>query len=215
MKSRIYNLALVLCLVTCLVGMTGCSDKDANEWERLVCEVESVNDGAPLLSAYLDYGADGKPGGDDDFYPLDEIQVDFRARAYNSALTIPEEGAYSWFHITSYDLSWTPGSGFPAEYYGDLTKFNRSGVLCDVVVPVNGEGSVVIMIADRVLKNEEWFDSLEPYFSVTGTDTTVVFPSYSANCQLNFVGHETGSDRQTSVQGGLLVTFVSIVASNN
>ena len=195
-NSRVMNLTLILGLITVLVGMTGCSDKDANEWERLVCEVESVNVGSPLLSGYVDLGNDGAPGGDDDTYPIDYVPVVFRARPYSMALTIPEDGPYSWFHITGYNLTWIPHPGAPAE----LTNYNIVGALCDVIVPVNDDALVTVMIAGRQMKEEAWFSILE----TNGL-------SYSANCQLDFIGHESGSDREVIVPGGLLVTFFGAV----
>ena len=198
MNSRVVNLGLILGLIAGLVGMTGCSDKDGNEWERLVCEVESVNMGAPLLSGYVDLGNDGAPGGDDDIYPIDYVPVVFRARPYSTALTIPDDGAYSWFHITSYNLTWIPGLGAPAE----LTNYNMTGALCDVIVPVNEDALVTVLIAGRQMKEEPWFSILE----TNGL-------SYSANCQLDFIGHESGSDREVTVPCGLLVTFYGVVTS--
>jgi hypothetical protein len=197
-NSRVLNLTLILGLIFGLVGMTGCSDKDGNEWERLVCEVESVNLGVPLISAYVDLGSDVADP-DDDSYPIDFVPVVFRARPYSTALTIPEDSAHSWFHITSYNLTWVPAAGTPAA----LTNFNIVGGLCDVIVPVNDEGLVNVLIADRQMKEQTWF-----------SDLTTTGLNYGANCQLDFFGHETGSDREIRVSGGMTVTFLGAVISD-
>ncbi|MBU8871994.1 MAG: hypothetical protein KOO60_14095 [Gemmatimonadales bacterium] len=200
MKSRVMNLTLVVGLVIGLVGMTGCSGKDGNEWERLVCEVETVNDGYPLLSAYQE------DSGGEITFPVDWVQVEFRARSYSTSLTIPEDGPYSWFHITNYNITWTPSVGFPSGSVDDLVKYNLQGGLCDVIVPVDGQGIVSIMITDRNIKDEAWFGTLL-------ADPDAV-PSYSANCQLEFIGHESGSDRQVVIPCGLMVTFVGQLNSD-
>lgn len=200
MKSRVIILTLTLGLFIGLVGMTGCSDKEGNEWERLVCEVESVNEGVPLLSVYLDVGSDGISGTQDDSYPIDWVPVTFRARPYSSSITIPEDDVYSWFHVTSYDLTWIPGAAAPAQ----LVDYNVRGGLCDAIVPVHDEGVVAVLIADRGMKEEPWYMDLlvdvDPAYDYTGV-------GYTANCELTFYGHESGSDREVAIPCGLVVTF--------
>lgn len=198
MNSRVMNLTLILGLTVGLVGMTGCSSKDGNEWERLVCEVESVNLGEPLMSAYINLGSD-VVSPDDDYYPIDFVPVVFRARAYSEAITIPEDSPNSWFHITSYNLSWEPTGGMPAA----VTDYDIVGGFCDVVVPINDEGVVSVLIADRQMKEQTWFTDL------VGTNM-----NYVANCRLDFFGHETGSEREVMVSGGILVTFLGAVSDN-
>ena len=200
MKSRVLNLILLLGLVYGLVGLSGCGH-DGNEWERLVCEVESVNEGVPLVSAYVDVGSDGFTPSQDDVYPIDIAPVIFRARPYSTALTIPEDSPHSWFHITSYNLTWIPGAGAPAE----LTTYNIEGGFCDVIVPVNDEGLGSVLIADRGMKEEAWYYTL---YANPGE-------SFTANCQLEFFGHESGSDREVRIPAGMVVTFYGAISTNN
>ena len=197
MKSR--ALILIGLFVAGLVTVGGCSNHDSNEWERLVCEVESINGGVPLISAYLDVGADVSDP-DDDTLPVDWVPVVFRARPYNSAIVLPEDDAQSWFHVTNYDLTWVPGPNAPAE----LTNFNITNGLCEAIVPVNEQGAVSVLIADRVMKEEPWFVAL--YTSGTA--------SFTAACQLTFKGHESGNSRVVSIESGFMVTFLGAVAED-
>ena len=198
MKTRV--LIMTLMTATILVALTGCSNHDGNEWERLVCEVESVNGGSPLLSAYAEIGNDNVAGTSDDVYTVDWVPVVFRARPYSSSIYLPEDGVQSWFHVTSYDLTWTPLGNAPAT----LTDHNIVGGLVDVRVPVNEDAAGSVLIADRVLKDQPWFI----------TELAVNGSSFTANCQLTFYGHESGNSREVAVQGGFMVTFYGYVSDN-
>lgn len=200
MKSRAMNLILIVGLLGLINVLAGCDAKEGNEWERLVCEVESVNAGVPLVSAYLDVGSDGIYPSDDDEYPIDWVPVLFRARPYSTALTIPEDSAHSWFHVTGYNLTWHPGPGAPAA----MTDYNIVGGMCDAIVPVNEDATVAVLIADRQMKEEAW------YLDLINTPGL----SFRANCELEFVGHESGSDRQVTVPCGLMVTFYGAIATD-
>lgn len=198
MKTRVLTMTLMTALI--LVAASGCSNHEGNEWERLVCEVESVNEGAPLLSAYAEVGSDNIAGTVDDILPVDWVPVVFRARPYSSAIILPEDGAQSWFHVTSYDLTWHPMGNAPAA----LTDYNITGGLCDVVVPVGDDAVVSVLVADRVMKEEPWFVAL-------ANDPG---QSFTANCELTFYGHESGNTREVIVPAGLVVTFFGYIADN-
>jgi len=191
-----------LCGLLILAGLlsSGCDNHDGSEWQRLVCEVSSVNEGAPLVSAYINVGGDGVAGGGDDFTPIDTVPVMFRARPYSNLVTLPEDGTYSWFHITRYDLNWenTPGSGV------DLTPHNIEGGAMDARIPVDadGEGSVLVVGVD--MKNADWFVDL-------GNGN---IGSFQANAHLTFYGRESGNANEVSLDGGLRVHFIPAVVEN-
>ncbi len=198
MIRRAFLTTLILTAV--VFSFLGCSNTDENEWQRLVCEVQTVNGGAPLVSAYIDVGGDGVVGGDDDTFPIDIIQVMFRSRPYSSAIVLPEDGANSWFHITSYDIIWHPGISAPA----DIVNNNITNGFCDAIVPVHDEAGVSILIADRAMKEAQWYRNLN---EIPNT-------YYTAACELIFKGHESGSTKIVEIPAGLMVTFVGAVASD-
>ncbi len=198
MKTRVFFLTLIMTIL--MVAVTGCSNHDGNEWERLVCEVESINAGTPLLSAYADIGNDNIAGNEDDVFTVDWVPVIFRARPYSSIIYLPEDGAQSWFHVTSYDLTWHPIGDAPAA----MTDHNIVGGLVDVRVPVNEDAVGSVLIADRVMKEEPWFLQL---INVPGY-------SFTANCELTFYGHESGSTREVSIDGGFMVTFYGYISED-
>ena len=87
-----------------------------------------MNAGTPLISAYVVDGGDGvigvgPSGTSDDKYTTDAVPVVFHARPYDTdVISITEDGAYSSFVITSYDLVWVPGADAPAGL--DLSPYN-------------------------------------------------------------------------------------------
>ena len=192
------NLTLLLAVALLSALATGCSNHDENEWQRLVCEVYSVNDGFPLLSAYLYIGPDLEAGTADDVFPVDWVPVQFHARPYSSSLVIPEDDVSSWFHVTNYDLTWVPGPNCPAE----ITDFNIVGAPCDAQVPVGDFGMVHILVADRVMKEQPWFRDL--YHTAPGS-------SFTAAAKLTFYGHETGNTQVVEVPAGFMTTFYGAV----
>jgi len=193
-------LFLTLIIVAAIVPFSGCSNEDGNEWQRLVCEVELINGGSPLLSAFIDVGSDGILNTDDDSYPIDVVSVFFRSRPYSNNIVIPEDSANSWFHITNYDLIWHPGPNAPEE----MVDYNVTNGLCDTVVPVNDEGFVSVLVVDRVMKNEQWYRNL-----IEVPDT-----SFTAACELVFKGHESGSSKIVEIPAGLMVTFIGAIKAD-
>lgn len=193
MKSR----ALIALLAAALF-VSGCDLDNNNEWQRVVCSVQSINAGAPIVSAALNTGSDAT-NPTDDFVPLDIVPVLFWARPGNALMTMPEEGAYSSFIITSYDAIWIPGAGAPAE----LTGYNVTRGLLSARVPINDEFAVSFVIAPQQMKQEPWYPD-------PAGDTV-----FMANLQLTFYGHEEGSSHEIAIQAGTTVTFVGAVGENN
>jgi len=196
---------ITLAVILAMTALTGC-DTDNNERQRLVCEVAAVNNGAPLISAYLNSGNDKIVGTDDDFFPIDSVPVLFKARALNSQMVLPENGTYSWFHITSYDLVWHPGPTAPQE----LTNYNVTGGLVDAIVPVDDESVVSILVADRSMKEQPWFRQLFDDFMDPNTPPS----SFNAFLEITFYGHETSSEHQVAIPAGLAVNFYGAIFSN-
>ena len=193
MKSRV-----LFALIAAALLVNGCSSNNNNEWQRVVCSVQSINGGAPIVSAALNTGSDAT-NPTDDFVPLDIVNVLFWARPGNTMFTIPEEGAYSSFIITSYDAIWTPGAGAPAE----LVDYNVTRGLLSARVPINDEFMVAFVIAPQQMKLEPWYP--DPAGSTI----------FMANLDLVFYGHEEGSEHEVAIPAGTTVTFLGAVAETN
>lgn len=201
MKSRSMRSSVVgLLLVAGLVLFAGCSNDDGNDWQRLVCDVQSVNAGEPLVSAYLNAGSDNQPGTDDDYQPIDTVPVVFHARPYGSTISLPEDGAFSWFQVERYDLVWETDAGAPA----DLSPHNVIGGAVSAMVPVYEEGAATVLIVGVDMKNADWF--VDVY---TGD-----IPSFQADARLTFYGHESGSDEEVAIEAGLRVNFIAVITEN-
>jgi len=200
-SGKTLALAALLALIGTVGLLAGCS-QDGNEYQRLVCEVSQVNEGAPLVSGYLDVGADKEAGTEDDIFPIDFVSVKFYARPYSAVVTLPEGSPYSHFHVTSYDLTWVPLTAA-----GDsLRNYNQVDTRTDLLVPVDNEATVVILVADRRMKDSPWFAEL------VAPDNPR--PSFTAIAELRIRGHETGSETEIEIPASLMVTFVGAIISN-
>jgi hypothetical protein len=187
-------LITLMALVMGLVALSGCSD-NSNELQNLVCEVHSVNDGSPLLMAALNLGNDGIRGTDDDFVPIDFVPVLFRARALAESVNIPEDGAYSSFIITSYDLTWTTTD--PNAPVG-LTDYNVTGALASLQVRIDSDAIMDFLVGPMEMKGATWFQDI-----LAGTA-----PPFTARANFSFNGHVSGTDHEVSVPGGLTVNVI-------
>jgi hypothetical protein len=188
--------AASLVLVSLLMSV-GCSNQSGNEWQRLVVEVSAINEGTPLLSGYLNAGPDRRVGTEDDYAPIDYVDVTFHARPYNQFIVLPEDTPYSYFHITEYDLEWTPLTPGADE----LVNYNMYSIPTDVLVPTGENATIVILIADRYMKEQPFYSDL--FFNDK-------LPFQGA-CRLTFRGHETGTDNVVEVAGSFMVSFMGVV----
>lgn len=201
MKSRVMQTAVgAAMLLAALTLLAGCENHEGNDWQRLVCDVQSVNGGSPLVSAYLSAGPDREVGTEDDFQPIDSVNVIFHARPYGSTMTIPEDGAYSWFQIERYDLEWENPSSVPV----DLTGFNVEDGNIDVMVPVHEEGAASVLMVGIGMKNAPWF--VDVY---TGD-----MESFQADAHLTFYGHESGSEEEIVLEAGCRVHFIGVIVED-
>jgi hypothetical protein len=197
-KSRALRTALGgLLVLTGLMTVVGCANNDGNDWQRLVCDVQSVNNGQPLVSAFLHAGSDRIVGTDDDYVPIDHVQVVFHARPYGQQIMLPEDGAYSWFQVERYDIEWTTDPGAPV----DLTPHNITGGTIAAMVPVYEEAAAAPLVVGIDMKSAPWFVDL-----YNGN-----IPSFQANANFTFYGHETGSDEEVAIEAGMRVTFISVI----
>ncbi|MDX2475551.1 MAG: hypothetical protein QNL91_17815 [Candidatus Krumholzibacteria bacterium] len=189
MNSR--ALFLIAALMLGLFVLTGCST-DNNEHQRLVAEADLVNGGTPLVVAALN--TNGTPVVDDDFVPIEFLNVLFSARPLNDTMVIPENGTFSTFNITHYDLVWVPSANAPAA----LTDYNVSRGNLSVSIPINDEVAASVLVGNLSMKAEAWFPG-SPFI---------------ADLQVTFYGHESGSEHEVAVHAGTTVQFVAVVATD-
>lgn len=191
MKARV--LITMLALGAIFAAVSGCST-DNNERQAVVCEVELTNDGAPVISAAVNTGSPTDPA--DDFVPIDMATFTFRARPYLSSTLTDPDGPFAWFHVTGYDMTWTPLNGAPAE----ISNYNMTGGGMDLVVPMDDEVEHAVVIVDPAMKQEAWFPQ--------ASSSTV----FTARLNINFKGHASGSEHEVNVPTSLTVTFIPAVS---
>ena len=71
----------------------------------------------------------------------------------------------------------------------------------NLLVPIDEEATVMILVADRYMKEQ-------PFFSDLFFNNKLPF---NAMCRFTFRGHQTGSDDVQELTGSFMVTFVGIV----
>jgi hypothetical protein len=184
-------LFLIAALLLGLFVMTGCST-DNNEHQRLVAEADLVNDGSPLVLAALN--DNGTPDDNDNFVPIEFLNVMFSARPLNDTMTITENGPYSTFNVTHYDLVWVPGANAPAA----LTTYNVSRGNLSVSIPVDDEVGASVLVGNLSMKSEGWFPG----------------SPFTADLQVTFYGHESGSEYEVALHAGTTVQFIERISSD-
>lgn len=193
MRTRVLIAAAFVLLV--LVPLMGCSD-NSSERQRVVCEVMTVNGGSPLLTAYREMDQSGNI-----FYTVDAVPIIFHARPYDqTTMTIPTDGAYSSFIITGYNLTWHADAAAPAGL--DLSPYNLRNAPFYVQVPIEDDASSAIMVADRVIK-QAVADALGGAWGVD--------EDFNAFLEIEFIGHASGDEHETTIPAGLYVSFTYTV----
>ena len=193
MNSR--ALFLLTALMLALFALTGCST-DNNEHQRLVAEADLVNTGQPLIIAYQnDNGTADDPA--DDFVPMEFMSILFSARPLNDTMVIPEDGTYSTFNITHYDLVWTTHDDTRA-----LSDYNVSRGNLTVSIPVDDEVIASILVGNISMKGEAWFP---------GNPAGGLGP-FTADLAVTFYGHESSSEHEVAIHAGTTVQFLGLIS---
>jgi len=180
-------------------ALSGCSSNNNNEWQPLVCSVQSINDGNAVISAALNTGSDPSSTSDD-FVPLDYTKVLFWARAGNTSSVIPDDRSYSAFIITRYDAVWTPEGTAPAE----LSDYNIYNAPLSLRVPIDDENEAFVAFAPAAIKGAAWYPD-----PLTGG------PVFGCPLSLTFYGHVEGSEHEVAIPAGTYVTFLPTISTNN
>jgi hypothetical protein len=180
--------------LTAFLAVGGCSS-DNNEHNGIVVEIATINEGAPVISAAVDVANVADPL--DDFVPIDAVLFEFAARYFLTSTVNDPQGPLDSFHITGYDLEWTPQMGAPAE----LTSYNMTGGALDLLVTPaeNVVGSIIVV--PPAMKREAWYPTAY-------TDET-----FTARLQIYFKGHTSGSESEVTVPASVTVTFMGEISS--
>ncbi len=192
MNSRV--LILMAALLLAMLALSGCST-DNNEHQRLVAEADLVNAGAPVTVAFQN---DNGTAGDfsDDFTPIEFVSVLFTVRPLNSTMVIPEDGTYSTFNVTHYDLVWS--SNDPTV---PLSDYNVSRGNITVTIPVDDEVVAAVLVGNLAMKTETWFP---------GNGGT----PFTAELEIIFYGHESSSEHEVAVRAGTTVQFLGLISES-
>jgi len=194
-KARV--LITIFALTAGLV-LSGCSS-DNSEHEPISVEVSAINGGAPVISAAVDVANPSTP--DDDFVPIDAVTFLFKARYFLTSTVNDPQGPLDSFHITGYDLTWTPMAGAPTDP-AELLSYNMTGGGLDLTVTPNEPVEAAVIIVPPAMKEELWYPA---QYSTE---------SWTAHLQINFKGHVSGSENEVVVPANMTVTFMGSISSN-
>lgn len=202
MRTRV--LAVTLALILSLGLLSGCSNDNDSERQRLVADVEIVNGGVPVIAAWIEDGGDGIIPSSDDSRPVDVVEVLFRARPYSyGTMTIPEDDVYSSVIITGYNLYWETDYNAPAGL--DMSQFNITNGAFYMKVAVGEDAISAVMITTLPMK-----DAIAAQLGNPWPTTS----DFTANARLEFIAHETGSQHEYTIDSGVYVHFTYAVASD-
>lgn len=192
MKARVL---ITIFALTAGLALSGCSS-DNSEHEPISVEVALINGGAPVISAAIDIANPSTP--DDDFVPIDAVPFLFKARYFLSGTVNDPQGPLDSFHITGFDMVWTPQAGAPAE----LTSYNMTDGGLDLTVTPSEPVEGAIIIVPPAMKAEAWYP------------TARTSESWTAHLLVNFKGHVSGSEHEVIVPANMTVTFMGEISSN-
>jgi len=170
-------IALLLAAGLAVFALAACSNDDIG---HSVLEVVSINEGAPVIDAQLDPGADKIAGTEDDFVPNGHVKVAVQNRAYDEyTTTTSATDPLASFVIDRVSVEWQPlVSGTAAD---NLPAFNRTYDFGQVVP----RGEIVefdVMLVTFEMKTQPFLQGL-----ITGD------PPFVAQARVTFTGHDSGA----------------------
>ncbi len=184
------------------VGLLGCQEEGGDT--RNIVEVVSLNQNQPLMSDVYDLG-DKAEDPADDFIPVDVVEVTFKSRVHDSALSIQPDEPFGSVKFTSYDLVFEDANhsdGVDLDGNGTVDLKNRSHQPMNAVVPIGGTGSAGIVIVSGGDKIVPPISCLGP---LGGDCGSVDAAEFSVNASITFHGIEETSGDDVTVKRGLTV----------
>lgn len=175
------------------VGFAGCAHDD-DESPRSVVQVYSINSNLPLQSDLYNLGPDKEPEAvEDNFIPIDYVNVQFISRPHDPALTMDPNSPFGTVRFTEYSIDFADND---LDDDGDDDVLDIERFPMNVVVPVGGIASTAVLVVPAGWKTEgALLNAL-----ITGGE-------YLTSAHITFFGNEETSGDPVEVDAGLVVTF--------
>jgi hypothetical protein len=191
MKS-LHRLPLAALLAIALgFGLVACDEEE--DAARIVVDVVSFNQNSPMFADV--YSLAGTPEDpEDDFVPVELVDVTFSARPHDDALTLRPGAPFGSVRFTSYDVKFGGGDpdGKDLDGNGSVDLPNFSAAM-NVVVPVYGEASAFVLVISGNQK------IISPIVDLR------MGGEYNADCTITFHGQEETSGEKITLTRGLTV----------
>lgn len=196
---------VVVAVVVIGSGLIGCTEDGVDA--RNVVQVYSVNDNLPLLSDVYNYGANSDTSAsNDDFVPVDIVEVTFTSRVHDTSLqTVKPGGPFGSVAFTSYDVRYGDGSnpaGADLDGDGTVDLANFSAPM-NAVVPTGGAAQGYILLVSGGDKIVAPISCLGPLAGAGCASVTTV--EFGVNALVTFHGTEETSGDDVTLERGVLI----------
>jgi hypothetical protein len=199
--KRLHRPWLALLTVAIGIGLIGCQQEGGDT--RNIVEVYSLNGNVPLLSDVYNYGDNtDSTATEDDFIPVDIVEVTFLSRRHDPAMLTVQPGTpFGSVTFHTYEVRFGDGGGVDLDNDTQIDLANFTAPM-NTVVPIDGMGQGYILIISGGVKAQEPISCLGPVGGACGAVTT---PEYSASATITFHGTEDTSGDDVTVTRGLAI----------
>ena len=201
MKS--HHRHLLALMIAFSVAVVGCHPSGGNT--RNIIDIFSINENLPLLSDVYNFGANSDTAAsEDDFIPVDIIEVTFVSRVHDDALsTVDPGGPFGSVTFHTYEVQYGTGTG-GADLDGngviDLANFVAP---MNAIVPTGGAGRGYVLLVSGGAKVVEPLSCLGPVGG--GGCGAITDVEYGVNALVTFHGTEETSGEEITVSRGILI----------
>lgn len=196
-RSRILSATTALLALVTLFALAGCASDDG-ALPRSVVHLVSLNENLPLSSDVYNLGAD-KEKPDDDFIPIDYVEVTVSSRPADPALTMNPGLAFGTVRFDHYSLTW---SDLDLNDDGTNDLENLAGPM-NLLVPINGTAQGAVLAVPGGWKQKAPLSLL------------VMGGEYRSNASIILYGEEETSHIKVSLNAGLMVSFADFADETN
>lgn len=188
----LYRLSVTAFAVVAFLGIAGCDEEE--DAARIVVDVVSLNGNSPLMSDV--YNLNNTPTNyDDDFVPVDVVEVTFEARPHDGALSVSPFNPFGSVRFTRYDIQYLDGvntDGADLDGNGTVDLANFSAPM-NTVVDVYDSATGYILIVGGGVKLESPIVDLR------------MGGEFGTEARITFHGVEETSGKSIKITRGLTV----------
>ncbi len=192
------------------LGFSACSDEEGGD-SRNIVDVISLNQNAPLSADVWEW-IDDKDYTKGGFIPLELVEVTFKSRVHDDALTIEPGEPFGSVRFTSFDVVFEDpdhANGVDLDNDGTVDIENFSSPM-NLVVPTGLTATATIQIVSFENKATPPIICLGPAEIGDASCSSNTAVQYATNTRITFHGIEETSGDTITLTRGLMVTLADI-----